>query len=120
MQDQRSELKNHSATEWEHDKNRRKRWYGSKRVPSSGLRLPFESPYLKAMQSPVDVDHSALNWILNLAEAMEEPANWSLRSSHLDFKVFQPVEIPNQTADELLGLRTRAVDTIQRNDDAPA
>lgn len=76
-------------------------------------------PYLEGVRFTLRTDHSALRWILNLADASGRLMRWRLRLSDFDYEVKHRAGVKHQAADTLSRLRTDGADTSLLDDAIP-
>lgn len=65
------------------------------------------------------MDHNALLWILNIADATRKLARWRLKFLEYDFEILQRAGLKHQAATALSGLRPAGVDKNELENENP-
>ena len=76
-------------------------------------------PYLQGEDFIADSDHTALRWLMDIAEPSGRVMRWRLRLSEFDFQVEYKKGKLNTQADALSRLATNGETTIDIDDDIP-
>ena len=76
-------------------------------------------PYLEGTRFTIRTDHSALKWLLNLADSSGRLARWRLRLTEFEFDIVHRAGIKHQAADALSRLETTSTDETELRDEIP-